>query len=161
MDAKVEPGTLVDGLENTLRGVERVGRQLPAAQLKRAPVAGWSANEILWHIRAQSDVYGEHIARILEEDEPRWRHVSPRARMKKVRYDLLEFGESAAAFRTQRIELVARLRALPEEAWERAGLVRVAHREGDWRLTLKERVQGMVSHEQSHWGQLEAVLGEG
>lgn len=159
MDRKAEPGTLLAGLGKTLACVESAAAALTPAQLRTAPAVGaWSANEILWHIRATADVYGEQIGRILDEDVPRWRHVSPRARMKKARYDLLEFAEAAAAFASQRNDLVTRLRGLQAEAWGRFAIVRVAHREGDWRLTLDERVWGMVSHEEVHCRELEAIV---
>jgi hypothetical protein len=74
-------------------------------------------------------VYGEHINRIVTEDTPRWRHVSPRARMKKARYDQLPFDESFAAFALQRIELLGLLRSIARTTWQRVALVRVADRE--------------------------------
>lgn len=159
MDVGAISRALLDGLGQTMRCVQHVGEQLSPVELRSAPAAGaWSANEILWHIRAQADVYGEQIARILEHDEPRWRHVSPRARMKKARYDQLEFAESAKAFAVQREQLIARLRGLAPEAWGRFAVVRVAHRESELRLTLAERVSGMVSHEGVHCGEMEALV---
>lgn len=121
-----------------------------------APASGgWSPNEILWHIRAVADVYGEHVKRILDEEVPRWRHVSPRARMKKARYDQLPFAESYAAFARQRSDLLALLGSIPPEAWHRFAIVRVEERE--WRMTLQERVWGMAHHEEIHCAQLEEV----
>lgn len=124
-----------------------------------APEPGaWSPNEILWHIRATADVYGEHIKRILNEDEPRWRHVSPRARMKKTNYNQLPFVESFAAFARQRADLVALLEGIAPEAWERIALVKVDHQpDRPWRLSLHERVSGMVQHEHGHLRQMEEV----
>ena len=108
----------------------------------------WSPNEILWHLRAQSDVYGEHIARILNEDAPRWRHVSPRARMKKARYDHLSSAESFAPFTRQRGGVIALLRSLAPPEWERFAIVRTPERES--RLTLSQRVWVMANHEEAH-----------
>ncbi len=110
MDLTAEPAAIVRGLAETAARVEVVWRRLLAERLRVSPVAGgWSPNEILWHIRATTDVYGEQIGRILDEDQPRWRHVSPRAGMKKARYDQLPFAESFAAFAQQRADLVALL----------------------------------------------------
>jgi uncharacterized damage-inducible protein DinB len=156
VDRKAEPATLVRSLADTTTRVEAATRHLSPAQLKASPVpGGWSPNEILWHIRATADVYGEHIARILDEDQPHWRHVSPRARMKKARYDELAFVESFAAFTRQRTGLIARLGGLAPEAWQRLALVNVDGRE--WRLTLHERVWGMAHHEEIHCAQVEEV----
>jgi hypothetical protein len=159
MDRTAEPATLVRSLADTTARVEAVARHLSAAQLRVSPApGGWSANEILWHIRAVADVYGEHITRILNEDTPSWRHVSPRARMKKARYDQLPFAESFAAFAQQRTELVALLESIAPEAWQRIALIRVPFgREREWRLTLHERVWGMANHEEIHCAQMENV----
>lgn len=158
MDATVKPATILRALANTTERVEAVGKRLSAAKLKASPEPGaWSPNEILWHIRATADVHGEHLARILDEDEPRWRHVSPRARMKKVHYDQLPFAESFAAFAQQRADLIALLKKLPPKAWERLALVYVPYYKSEWRLTLHMLVRGMADHEQGHCTQMEKV----
>lgn len=160
MDRTAEPAALVRSLAETTARVEAVGRRLSADQLRVSPVAGgWSPNEILWHIRATADVHGEHIRRILDEDEPRWRHVSPRARMKKARYDQLPFAESFAAFAQQRGDLVALLGSVGPEAWERVALVFVPYYKSEWRLSLQPLVWGMADHEEGHCRQMEAVAG--
>jgi hypothetical protein len=156
MDRIVEPVELVRSLVETTARFGAVAGRLSAVQLEAAAApGGWSLNEILWHVRASADVYGEHIARMLDEDEPRWRHVSPRARMKKVRYNELPFAESFAAFTRQRAELVALLGSIAPEAWQRVALVQVEKRET--RLTLHARVHGMVQHEQVHCAQVEEL----
>jgi hypothetical protein len=112
MGRDAEPGTLLLCLADTTARINASARHLSAAQLTVSPApGGWSPNEILWHVRAVADVYGEHIPRILNEDAPRWRHVSPRARMKKSRYDQLPFAESFTAFEQQRTDLLALLRS--------------------------------------------------
>jgi len=156
MDRTAEPATLVRSLAETTVRVETVARHLSAAQLTVSPApGGWSPNEILWHLRAQADVYGEHIRRMVNEDTPRWRHVSPRARMKKARYDQMPFADSFAAFAQQRTDLLSLLGSIGPEAWQRIALVRVGERER--RLTLHERVWGMASHEETHCIQMEDV----
>lgn len=156
MDRNVGPAELVEALASTEACLEAVGARLSATRLASAPDAGaWSANEILWHIRATADVYGEHIDRILNEDRPTWRHVSPRARMKKSRYDEQPFAESFAAFATQRAALVSRLGALPPEAWMRTAIVKTGAKQSP--LALRERVWGMVTHEQVHCQQIQAL----
>jgi DinB superfamily len=158
MDRNAEPATLVRSLAATTARVEAVARHLSAEQLRVSPAPkGWSPNEILWHIRATADVYGEHITRILNEGQPRWSHVSPRARMKKARYDELPFAESSAAFAQQRTELLAVLGSIAPEAWKRVAIVKVRWMEDEWRLTLDERVWGMADHEEGHCTQMEKV----
>jgi hypothetical protein len=158
MDRSAGSDALVRGLAETSAQFEAVGRRLSAEQLTAAPKPGaWSPNEILWHIRATADVSGEHIRRILDEDQPRWRHVSPRARMKKSRYDQLPFAESFAALAEQRDELVALLASVPPEAWQRAALVFVPYYGRDLRVTLHERVWALVDHEEGHCAQMKTV----
>jgi hypothetical protein len=158
MDRNAPPADLLRGLAETAACASAIGEQLSAAKLKASPKPeGWSANEILWHIRATADVHGEHIDRILNEDEPRWRHVSPRARMKKSRYDELPFAESLAAFAQQRADLVALLKGVEPEAWQRVALVFVPYYKREWRLTLHAQVWAMVDHEEGHCAQMEQV----
>jgi hypothetical protein len=156
MDRNAPPETFVRRLAENAARIEAVERILSPAQLVATPEpGGWSPNEILWHIRATDDVYREHIKRILEEDGPGWRHVSPRARMKKSRYDQLPFAESFAEFARQRRELISLLESISPEAWQRIAVVRVPHRQLDWRLTLHVRVWGLADHEAGHCAQIE------
>jgi hypothetical protein len=158
MERSATPATIIRTLAETAARAQAVAKRHPASQLMASPgPGGWSANEVLWHIRAVADVHTEHLDRILNEDTPRWRHGSPRARMKKSRYDELPFAESLAAFKRQRAELVARLKCIAPEAWQRAALVWVPHYASDWRLTLHMLAWGMADHEEGHCAQLEQV----
>jgi hypothetical protein len=104
-------------------------------------------------LRSLDDV-SERMARILDEDTPRWRHASPRARMKKVNYNQLPFAESFATFKQQRADLIARLEKLPE-AWERHALVYVPYYKTEVRFTVRVLAWGMADHEQGHCDQME------
>jgi len=159
MERTADIGTLLRGLTATVARAEAVAQRLPAESLLSAPVPGaWSANDILWHIRSTADVHGEHIERILGEDEPHWRHVSPRARMKKTNYRELPFAESLAAFAGQRAALAERLSRLDPGAWQRVAVIKVAHQAGrEWRLPLRALVWGMADHEEGHCAQMEGV----
>lgn len=159
MDRDAQPAELVRALARTPARFRAVGGHLPASRLREPPAPGaWSPNEILWHVRAVADVYGEHVGRLLREEQPRWRHVSPRQRMKKARYDHLPFQESLETFERQRGQLVELLGGLEAAAWRRFALIRVAERES--RLTLYERIRGMAHHEEIHCAQLELAAGE-
>jgi hypothetical protein len=159
MDRLADPAKLLDALSRTLDRFQAASVKRSPAQLLAAGSSGeWSPNEILWHIRASADVYGEHIERILAEEAPSWRHVSPRARMKKARYDQVPFADSLAAFTQQRAGLVAMLEGLPANAWQRFAIVRADKRER--RLTLQERVAGMVHHEEIHCREFEHAVGK-
>ncbi len=156
MDRTAGPDVLLPWLAQTVATFDAIGRSLPAALLSAPPEPGqWSPNEILWHVRAVADVYGEHALRILNEDLPAWRHVSPRARMKKARYDQIPFAESLSAFQRQRADLTTLLDGLAPEAWQRVALVQVDAKES--RLSLQERIWVMAAHEESHCAQAEQL----
>lgn len=128
---------------------------LSADQLRAAPGPdGWSISEVLAHLRACHDVLGGSILRILAEDLPAWRRLSPRTYLRKTDYPEWEFGPALEAFTRQRAELLAVIGPLPPDAWDRAA--RVTEKPGDVR-ERSARFYGdwMAAHEREHWQQLE------
>ena len=73
----------------------------------------WSINDVLAHLRASHDVLGGNILRILAEDHPVWKRMSPRAWMRKTDYPRWTFERALAAFRQQRDDLLAVIEPLP------------------------------------------------
>jgi hypothetical protein len=97
---------------------------LSPAQLHTTPNHdGWSANDVLAHLRACADVWGNCIVAMIEEDWPVLRAVNPRTWIKKTDYLELEFRPSLRSFATQRADLLAVLSPLPIDAWSRAARV--------------------------------------
>jgi CelD/BcsL family acetyltransferase involved in cellulose biosynthesis len=133
-------------------------RGLTEAQLRAAPAPGeWSVSENLAHLRAAHDILGASILRILAEDRPAWRRMSPREWMRKTDYPTWEFAAALAAFREQRAELLTVVQSLPREVWDRYAIVtspdkqvtnRSARFYGDW----------LASHEVEHLDQIEATV---
>jgi hypothetical protein len=78
-------------------------------------------NEILAHLRACSDVWGKSITRMLNEDNPTMRYVSPRTHMKKTNYAQQAFHDLLELFTHQRNALLEVLKALPTDDWLRQG----------------------------------------
>ena len=76
----------------------------------------WSVNDVLAHLRACHDVLGGSILRIIAEDTPRWRRMSPRTWTRKTDYPEWEFAPSFTAFKRQRTELLKVLEPLAPEA---------------------------------------------
>ncbi|MBP8948927.1 MAG: DinB family protein [Candidatus Promineofilum sp.] len=127
--------------------------ELSPAQLRTAPTPDeWSATDILAHLRACADIWGDCIARILAEDEPTFRAVNPRTWIEQTDYPQLEFAPSLAAFAEQRAALLAVLEPLPPEAWLRAATVKGAGR--TLRRTVFSYADWLASHEQSHVKQI-------
>ena len=80
---------------------------LVPAPLHTAPSRnGWSANDVLAHLRACADVWGDCIEVILAQDTPTIRAVNPRTWIRKTDYLEQEFQPSLHAFATQRTDLL-------------------------------------------------------
>ena len=116
----------------------------------------WSANDVLAHLRACADVWGGCIARIIAEDRPTLRHVSPRGWIRRTDYRDLDFRPSLRAFTTQRADLLEVLEPLPPDDWSRAATVTAAGKVLE--RTVLSYAQGLASHERSHLEQIERIL---
>src|SRR5215472_13176982 len=96
---------------------EQVLTLLPAAPQRLAAVTGgverellhtppgpaeWTANEVLAHMRACADVWGNCIVTILTEDGPTLRAVNPRTWIEQTNYREQDFRASLRAFMAQR-----------------------------------------------------------
>ena len=119
----------------------------------------WSVSDLLAHLRASHDVLGGSIVRIVHEDTPSWKRLSPRAWMRKTDYPEWAFEPAFAAFTAQRAELLEVIEPLPPEAWARTARVteptgqtrdRTAQFYGDW----------LADHERVHLEQMAEVLAE-
>lgn len=126
-----------------------------ALQLRPTPDE-WSANEVLAHLRACADVWGNYTITILTEDQPTLRAVSPRTWIKKTNYPELEFRPSLAAFTTQRTALLAVLEPLPLDAWSRSATVKAAGKVRE--QTVLSYTERLVSHEQPHIKQIADIV---
>jgi uncharacterized damage-inducible protein DinB len=88
--------------------IARIARGCSDRQLHRKPEAqAWSAQEIVAHLRACAEVWGRSIERMLAEDHPTIRYVSPRGWIKKTDYLQERFQDSLKAFSDRRVRLVA------------------------------------------------------
>ena len=112
--------------ENPRRITEATEGWAPA-QLHTAPTSdGWSANDVLAHVRACADVWGECIVTMIAEDRPTLRAINPRSWIKQTDYRELGFQPSFGSFTAQRAELLAVLAALTRRpaaiSWRHATL---------------------------------------
>ena len=111
-------------LRETPRRIAALTAGLEPARLRARPTPeGWSANEVLAHVRACADVWGGCMATMIAEDAPTLRAVNPLTWIKRTDYLELEFQPSLRAFATQRAGLLAVLEPLPHEAWSRTATV--------------------------------------
>jgi hypothetical protein len=145
-------------LAETPRRLAALTDGLAPARLRSAPSdVEWSANDVLAHLRACADVWGDCIAAILAEDHPTLRAVDPRTWIKQTDYLDLEFGPSLRAFAAQRAALLAVLEPLPPEGWARAATVRGAG--APLVRTVHTYAQKLARHERPHVKQVERVVG--
>ena len=130
---------------------------LSAEQLRTDPAPGeWSATGILAHLRACADVWGDCIARIIDEDRPTLRAMDPRTWMERTDYPDLAFAPSFAAFAAQRAGLLVVLEPLPADDWSRAATVTGAGRPLE--RTLHFYAQWLATHERTHLGQIQRTV---
>ena len=116
--------TVLDLLREGPTRIARITAGLTPAALRRSPARGeWSANDVLAHLRSCADVWGGYIQRLIEEDEPKIRAVSPRGWIRRTNYLELEFQPSFRAFQAQRAELLSVLEPLPPHDWSRRAQV--------------------------------------
>lgn len=148
---------VMDVLRTTVPRLHELTQSAQDAALYAVTDYGWSVNEQLAHLRACHDVLGGNMLRVLREDHPAWKAVSPGTRLKQSDYFEWQFEPAFEAFRSQRAELLDALEPLPPEAWERTATVTVPPAKvyeystlyyGDW----------MARHERSHLGHIKRIL---
>ncbi len=126
-------------------------------QLHTAPSPGeWSANDVLAHLRACADVWGNCITAIITQDHPTIRAVSPRTWIKKTDYLELEFQPSLHTFATQRTDLLAVLEPLAPEAWSRTAIVNGAGEPLERSILFY--ASWLAGHERSHVKQVKQIV---
>lgn len=117
---------------------------------------GWSANEVLAHLRACADVWGNCIAAIIAQDGPTLRAVNPRTWIKQTDYLDQEFAPSLRAFAVQRTALLAVLEPLTPEDLTRAATVTGAGKPLE--RTVLSYARWMAEHERPHLKQIERIV---
>ena len=148
---------IVTQLANAPGRITALTAGLTPVQLRTNPGDDeWSANEVLAHLRACADVWGDHIAAILAEDMPERRGVNPRTWIKSTDYLELEFRDSLRSFVAQRAELLAILEDLSPEGWSRKAKV-VAYGMTNER-TLLSYAEHLARHERPHLKQIAEIV---
>ena len=115
----------------------------------------WSANEVLGHLRACADVWGECMMTILAEDNPTIRAVNPRTWIESTDYLEQAFRPSLQAFASQRAQLMTVLEPLAPASWARAATVTGAG--NALRRTVHVYGQRMARHERPHLKQIRRI----
>jgi hypothetical protein len=130
---------------------------LGPAQLRTSPNPNeWSANDVLAHLRACADVWGNCIAVIIAEDTPTIRAVNPRTWIRKTDYLELKFQPSLRAFTAQRTELLQVLEPLKPKDWSRAATVTGAGK--PLVQTVLSYADRLARHERPHLKQIKRIV---
>jgi hypothetical protein len=131
---------------------------LAPSQIHTAPGPGeWSVNEVLAHLRACNDVWGDYyIMTILAQQKPTIKAMNPRRWIKSTDYLEQEFQSSLRAFKKQRKKLLAVLEPLPPKDWTRTNTLIGAGKPLE--QTLLSHADGLARHERAHLKQIERTL---
>jgi uncharacterized damage-inducible protein DinB len=146
-------------LRLTPQHFKRTATGLTDAQLRRPPEKdAWSVLEVLAHVRGAADVQGHWIARMLAEETPTLRAVSPRTGMKKMDYAAQEFHAFLLEFARQRTDLVKTLSSLALADWSRGATFTGMTR--GLTPTVFQVARGIAAHELGHFDQISAAARE-
>ena len=152
----IDPTAVIALLDSTPRRIDSATQGLSDKDLTWKPSPdSWSVNEVIAHLRACADVWGDSILLILREDIPTFRYVSPRTWIRKTNYANSGFQASFLAFRQQREDLLRALQPLGNEDWLRRAIVKATKLREETVLSYAHR---LASHEASHCDQIDRIL---
>lgn len=150
MTPMLEVPEIMGILQTSVPRLRELADKAPPVALRPAAYdEEWSLNAVLTHLRACNDVLGGNMLRIVAEEDPAWRAMSPRTWQRRSGYHDWEFEPAFEAFERGRAELLAALEPLPPAAWERTATVTVPPKKvfeysiryyGDW----------LAGHERAH-----------
>ncbi len=145
-------------LKETPPRLTKLTSGLKPIQLHAAPSAGaWSLNEVLAHLRACDDVWGNYyIMTILAQDKPTIKARNPRTWIKETDYLQQDFQSSLRAFTKQRRKLLSVLESLSPKDWSRTNTLIGAGK--TLQQTLVSHADGLARHERAHLKQIERSL---
>jgi len=130
---------------------------LTPAHLQSAPAPGeWSATEVLAHLRACADMWGNCIVEMIAHDRPTLRAVNPTTWINKTDYREQAFHSSLEAFTMQRADLLAVLDPLAPESWRRSATVTGAGKPLE--RTVQFYAEWLATHERPHIKQIERIV---
>lgn len=151
----------LDGLVTRLAAIpDRMARAVAGwseGELRTPPAGGgWTAAEILAHVRASDDIMSPRIYMVLVRDRSPLPAYDDRTWAQVAGYANAGFRASLTPFALRRAEVVAVLRRTQPDDWKRSGV-----HEEHGATSLLELVQKLVEHEEEHCAQLEAIRPRG
>ncbi len=151
------PAAVLAQLKEQPGQIAQLTAGLSEKQLRAAPEPGeWACVEILGHLRACGDVWGGYIERMLDEDHPTFRYLSPRTWIRKTDYNDQEFASSFRLFKAQRSSLLHVLTALKPSDWQRGANVKTTDR--THQRTVHYYAHNLADHEGIHLLQIAKTI---
>ncbi len=148
-----DPQPILQALETAPALLIPLIYEVPEAVRKLRPRPGkWSAHEHFCHIAIQQPMM-ERLERMLNEDNPLITPLSPSPEEEAGGLLTLDLEEMAGRFARERSEMVACLRSLPPEGWERRG-----EHPGIESYTVFRFARQMVLHDMLHGFRIEELL---
>ena len=145
-------------LSETPKQITQIARGCSDRQLHRKPAPdAWSAREIVAHLRACAEVWGRSIDKMVTENHPTIRYVSPRGWIGRTDYLERSFRESLREFSHARVGLIETLRALDSAGWSRRATFTGTTLGGE--ATVLCYATRIADHEVGHLDQLRRTLG--
>ena len=145
-------------LVDTPKRIADIARGRTDRQLHRKPAPdAWSARDIVAHLRACAEVWGRSIDRMLTEDHPTIRYVSPRGWIRRTDYLERSFRDSLREFSHARAGLIETLSALDATGWSRRATFTGTTLGRD--ATVLSYAKRIADHEVGHLDQLRRTLG--
>lgn len=137
--------------------LEALTASLSAGELHNSPNQDeWSANDVLAHVRACADVWGNCILEIINRDKPTLRAINPRTRINRTNYPQQNFRASLRAFTAQRADLLATLEPLPRRNWSRTAMVTRAGK--PLQRTVLFYAEWLATHERTRIKQIQRIV---
>lgn len=122
--------TPAEVIEKLARGpdvLRSVLADVPPADLKRRPAPGrWSAHEHACHLSLMEPLWAARVERILSEDNPAIVSYEPDQDESRDRLLKMDLAEAVDAYDRTRHQLVAKLKKLTSDQWQRPA-VNTAH----------------------------------
>jgi hypothetical protein len=150
--------TILRLLDFTPRRLAELTEHTSPQLLDQEPAASeWSASQVLAHLRACADVWGErYMLPILSQEHPTIKAINPRTWILSTHYLELEFQPSLLAFTEQRARLLSVLSALSPQDWQRGNTLLGAGK--PLQQTLQLHADRMARHDRVHLKQIEQTL---
>lgn len=136
-----------DDLASVLRG------QPEAVLSKRPADNAWAAKEVACHLRDTEDLFMSRFRAILTENEPRFSPPQTDGVAEERQYLKDDAAKTLEVFRARRQENLRFLRGLTPEQLERGGIHATRGR-----MTIKDFVALMASHDDNHLDQIRRAL---